>query len=278
MNLEHQNINCVSCLNYENCKKLENKYFDDLMETGGNWRSLLDDGKRVGTPIRRCSHAIVKKHLDKFKNSHVLEIGCGPLSEVDLNFCRENNIVYLGIDPERLPIPTLLPSLKLLNGVIYVLFNYYMKYKSCYKRNNFQSYIKDTISSKYLANESFDLIYANNSIEHWHEEIQDVDQSLELYRKDISRCYSLLKPGGQLLVNAPIHVHGNKIFMHGEVDIIEQFFDWNDWGSVVFEHWREQYDDLMPYAPVHRKKAWLDSFGYELKNIWLGNIVAKKQD
>ena len=66
--------------------------------------------------------------------------------------------------------------------------------------------------------------------------------------------------------------------MHGEVDIIEQFFDWNDWGSVVFEHWRDQYDDLMPYAPVHRKKAWLDSFGYELNNIWLGNIVAKKQD
>ena len=66
--------------------------------------------------------------------------------------------------------------------------------------------------------------------------------------------------------------------MHGEVDIIEQFFDWNDWRSVGFEHWREQYDDLMPYAPVLRKKAWLDSFGYELNNIWLGNIVAKKQD
>ena len=133
MNLEHQNINCISCLNYENCKKLENKYFDDLMKTGGDWRSLLDDGKCVGTPIRRCSDAIVKKHLDKFKNSHVLEIGCGPLSEVDLNFCRENNIVYLGIDSERLPIPTLLPSLKLLNGVIHVLFNHYMK-----RRFNFQ--------------------------------------------------------------------------------------------------------------------------------------------
>jgi SAM-dependent methyltransferase len=152
-----------------------------------------------------------------------------------------------------------------------------MKYKSCYKRNNCQSYIKDKVSSKYLSNESFDLIYANNSLEHWYEAIQDIDQSLELYRKDISRCYSLLKPGGFLLVNAPMHLHGNPIFVHAKVDIIEKFFDWNDWESVVFEHWRQQHDDLMPYAPTGRKKAWLDRFGYELRNIWLGNLVAKKQ-
>ncbi len=278
MRIEHQNIHCTSCLNYENCKHLENKLSDALNEHDGNWRSLIHDGRRVDTPIRRCSQAIVKKHLCKFKDSHVLEIGCGPLSEIDVNFCRENNIVYVGIDPERLPTPISMPWFKLLNGMIYVLFNHFIKYKSHYKKNNFQSYIKGTVFSEHLSNESFDLIYANNSIEHWHEEVQDIDQSLELYRRDISRCYSLLRPGGHLLVNLPIHVHGNKIFMHGEVDIIERFFDGNDWGSVVFEHWREQHDDLMPYAPVQRKKAWLSSFGFELTNIWLGNIVAKKRN
>ena len=86
MRIEHQNIHCASCLNYENCKHLENKLSDALNEHDGNWRSLIHDGRRVDTPIRRCSQAIVKKHLCKFKDSHVLEIGCGPLSEIDVNY------------------------------------------------------------------------------------------------------------------------------------------------------------------------------------------------
>jgi len=276
MNLEHQNINCASCLNYENCKELELKYFSDLTEDEGNWRNLFDNGKRVNSPIRRCATTIIKKHLNAFRNSHVLEIGCGPSSELDLEFCTENNASYLGIDPNRLPTPTFPQTFGFLDDVINALLEQYMKHKVSYKRNEFQSYIRGTISSEKLVNECFDLIYANNSIEHWHEEIQDIDESLELYRRDISRCYSLLKPGGQLLINLPIHVHGNPIFMHGKVNIIEQFFDRNAWDSIIFEHWRERYDDLMPYAPGARKRVWVERFGYELKNIWLGNLVAKK--
>ena len=74
MNLEHQNINCASCLNYGNCKQLELKYFSDLTEDEGNWRNLFDNGKRVNSPIRRCATTIIKKHLNAFRNSHVLEM------------------------------------------------------------------------------------------------------------------------------------------------------------------------------------------------------------
>ena len=30
--------------------------------------------------------------IEKFKNSSVLEIGCGPISEINYQFCKENNI------------------------------------------------------------------------------------------------------------------------------------------------------------------------------------------
>ena len=151
-----------------------------------------------------------------------------------------------------------------------------MTHKNYYKRNSYQLYIKNKFPSKYLLPESFDLIYSNSSIEHWHESIEDSDQSLELYKKDISFCYKILKPGGYLLINTPIHVHGNKIFVHGKIEKIEKFFNYDYWKSITFEHWREQFDDLMPYAPVHRKKAWINKYGYDFNNIWIGNIVAKK--
>ena len=79
-----------------------------------------------------------------------------------------------------------------------------------------------------------------------------------------------------LLINCPIHVHGNIIFMMGNIDMIECFLDNGLWESVTFEHWREKHDDLLPYAPDHRKQAWRDKYGIDLLNIWLLNIVAKK--
>ena len=82
-----------------------------------------------------------------------------------------------------------------------------------------------------------------------------------------------MKPGGHLLINTPIHVHGNKIFVHGKIEKIEKFFNYDYWKSITFEHWREQFDDLMPYAPVHRKKAWINKYGYDFNNFEPGRFV-----
>ena len=280
MQINHCRINCLSCSNYINCKEIENKYGAVLAKNNENWRAIFDNGKRVGTPIRRCSHAIVKKHLDKFKNKKVLEIGCGPASEIGYKFCHENNIVYTGIDPDRLPslnsFTTFICDCYFMNRLRNRILTYHIKKKKLIKKNNLQSYMKDVFPSKYLLQESFDLIYANNSIEHWHQKIENSKGAIALYKNDISHCYKLLKPGGQLLINFPVHVHGNILFVLGAIEKIEQFFDCDQWESVVLEHWRQQHDDLMPYAPVHRKKFWIDTYGVELNNIWLGNFVAKK--
>ena len=71
---------------------------------GENWREIYyPEGGRVGTPIRRCSLAMVDRYKHLFTDRDVLEIGCGPLSLITEEFCREHRVHYVGIDPVRLP-------------------------------------------------------------------------------------------------------------------------------------------------------------------------------
>ncbi len=100
----HKNINCKSCVKYIECKSIESKHVNKLKELEGNWRALFDSGQRVGTPIRRCSHAIVETYRKNFIDKLILEIGCGSSSEIDYKFCNQNNVEYIGLDPERLPL------------------------------------------------------------------------------------------------------------------------------------------------------------------------------
>jgi len=274
--IHHKNINCRSCRKYTKCKSIEFRFRNKLRELDGNWRALFDNGRRLGTPIRRCSHAIVEEHRDKFRNKQVLEIGCGPSSEIDYEFCLHNNIQYMGIDPKRLPFH-FIPHIRgksIQYKIVIFLLNLF-KIKKWPKRNKYQRYILDYFPSKMLESFSFDLIYGNSTIEHWREDDDDVDRSLKLYQGDIVHCYNLLRPGGKLLINCPIHVHGNPIFVRGRVDLIERFFA-DKWKSVVFEHWRESFDDLMPYCPKHRKKPFKEIYHIDLVNIWILNIVATK--
>lgn len=77
------------------------------------------------------------------------------------------------------------------------------------------------------------------------------------------------------MIDAPMFVHGNIWFMRGDVEMLESFFS-NKWQSIVFEHWREQYDKLMPYCPKRRQRAFREERGIDLHNIWMLNIVATK--
>ena len=245
----HKQVNCNSCLNYSTCRNIEAKYRDALLENEGNWRAIFQDGKRIGTPIRRCSHSIVKTYLNRFHNKTMLEIGCGPQSEIDYNFCRNNTIQYVGIDPERLP-PLYIPGTrgKSIQDKLFTGALRFFRSTRHPHRNSHQRYILDAFPSRHLKAETFDLIYGNSTVEHWHQHQKDLERSLELYKADFRQCYKLLKPGGALLINCPIFVHGNRIFMEGRIDLIEDFLE-DQWSSVVIEHWRQQHDDLMPYCP-----------------------------
>lgn len=269
-------INCKSCLKYKECKLIEDRFRNELEQLDGNWRALFDNGRRVGTPTRRCSHAIVEKHRDKFKGKNVLEIGCGPSSEIDYIFCNQNSVQYTGLDPERLPLYFIPYTVgKRLQNKIFISLFKLLNIRKLPKLNLHQRYIRDYYPTKHLSRGSFDLIYGNSTIEHWHEKVDDTDYSLKLYREDIEQCYNLLKPGGKLLINCPMYVHGNRIFLLGQVNVIKHFFS-NKWKSVEFEHWRESYDDLLPHCPKKRKRGFKERYKIDLENIWLLNIIASK--
>lgn len=86
----------------------------------------------------------------------------------------------------------------------------------------------------------------------------------------------MLKDEGTLLINCPIYVHGNKLFMQGKIEIIKNIFMHNKWKRLIFEYWRKDHSDLMPYCPHARKEYFKKQFNIDLDNIWLLNVVAEK--
>lgn len=276
--IERRECSCEKCVSYNLCKHIEERFHNQIVADKGNWREIYDSGQRVGTPIRRCAQTVFKSYKNAFFNKQVLEIGCGCLSELDKEFCQEYKVDYVGIDPERLP------GVFIDNGPVFLrraqnkvmpkilkLFNV-----KKYRLNKYQHYIRDSFPSRKLKDKSSELIYGNSTIEHWHEKENNVERSVEAYKNDIDECYRLLCQGGVLLMNCPIYVHGNILFMRGQVSIIEGIFENGNWRKVTFEYWRRNYSGLMPYCPQVRKEYFNNEFGIDLKNIWLLNIVAEK--
>jgi SAM-dependent methyltransferase len=211
-------------------------------------------------------------HSDFFKNKDLLEIGCGGSSKLDEMFCQTYKTRYVGIDPVSLPLikAKLLPSKKLQIFLTFILTRLGWMRWSKWRRH-----ILDSFPTRKLRGMLFDTIYANNSIEHWNEDLVDFEESIQAYKKDIIECNLLLKPGGILIVNCPIHVHGNVLFITGKVEAIEECFG-DEWSSIVLEYWREQHDDLMPYCPEKRREFFQNKYGINLTNIWTINIIATK--
>jgi SAM-dependent methyltransferase len=63
----------------------------------------------------------------------------------------------------------------------------------------------------------FDIVLSNQSIEHWFEYGVSVAAGLN----EINR---VLKPGGRVVVNFPIHLHGHPCFLKGDFAAIDQWF------------------------------------------------------
>lgn len=64
---------------------------------------------------------------------------------------------------------------------------------------------------------SFDVVVSNQSIEHWYEYGVDVNRGLSEIRRT-------LKEGGRAVINFPIHLHGQKMFVLGDFAAIDDEF------------------------------------------------------
>lgn len=271
--VRHVDVNCGACRSYAHCKELETRFAPELAANGGNWRAIFHpDGGRVGTPIRRCALAMLTRHAHLFEDRDVLEVGCGPLSPITEDFCRKHRTRYVGIDPARLPVVEV-PWLP-LRGLQRRVFARLVPW-GLHRRSRPRRFILDRFPSARLRGHAFDLIYGSSTIEHWHEDIAEREATIEAYRADIRECFRLLRPGGTLMMDAPMFVHGNRGFMRGDVAMVETFFG-EEWSSVTFEHWREGHDDLAPYRPAHRVRVFRETYGIELENIWIVNLLATR--
>lgn len=63
----------------------------------------------------------------------------------------------------------------------------------------------------------FDLVLSNQSIEHWHEYGVTLNEG-------VAEIYRVLKPGGVAVINFPVHLHGHRIFVKGNLSELEMVF------------------------------------------------------
>lgn len=169
--------------------------------------------------VKACEIAVLKKHQPNFRGD-ILEVGCG-IFKGPKKAVLAQGCKYYGLDP-RWPDN---PSMNFFNGsAAHIPFE----------------------------SETFDWVLAFSSIEHWDEKGDSIENGL-------SEIHRVLKPGGYLLVAAPIHNHGHNIFYYGSLGVIRDLFNDGDWAEVDFELWGRNSSPLPPIKEWMHEKHRIDS-------------------
>lgn len=182
----------------------------------GNVSKLIASGREIdgrvenNLVLRSCIWGMLNKHADRFEGD-ILEVGYGAWKGTR-RFLRGKKIKvnrWHGLDPKAPDDP----SRRLYKG---------------------------TVSDIPTDDCTFDWVIAFSTMEHWCE----FGDSLESGLQEIHR---VLKPGGMLLLEAPMFVHGDERFHFGEVNVIKRIVMGLPW-DVQFEEWRK---DHFPLEPVY---------------------------
>ena len=177
-------------------------------------------------PLGSCAIPIVKGYLDFIQpGMRVLEIGCGSWDLVK-SHCQKVGAVYEGIDTEA---------------------EYYGKKTVATRLEN--------LANLSFPDEHFDIVIGNQTMEHWPENGCSLEWGL-------FQCFRVCKSNGQVLLNVPIHFHGSKIFMLGNIDAIKALFssfsnrvNLTKWGSPSIP-----FNNLFPwpgYSQLEQKPAYV---------------------
>jgi SAM-dependent methyltransferase len=166
-------------------------------------------------PTGACTIAIVESYLPEIKaGMSVLEVGCGTWSKI-IDHCKKVGAKYEGLDvqSEYYGIPCVATRL-------------------------------ENLAQLSFADEQFDLIIGNQTMEHWGE--HGCTPEWGLYQ-----CFRVLKPGGRVFMNVPIHFHGTKDFVHGRKENLKKMFG-NFSKTIEMESWGDPTNPLPPYYPHPR--------------------------
>jgi SAM-dependent methyltransferase len=159
--------------------------------------------------VRACVVAISDEYCQLIQpGMRVLEIGCGTWSPIQRR-CAELGVAWEGIDAS----------------------DTYFGERTIATRI-------ESVENLSFEDESFDLVIGNQTLEHWNEFGCRPEAGLW-------QCFRACRVGGRVLMNVPIHFHGSRIFVEGDMAAIEGLF--RPFSSEVkMEPWRRQSAPLPP--------------------------------
>jgi SAM-dependent methyltransferase len=212
-----------------------------------------------GTPLRKCVVAATEAHLRGANGLSVLELGYGARS-FGKHVIEASGGTWTGVEPG---IPGTGPRRIGTGG---------------------HGHAGDIP----FADETFDIAFGNQSLEHW-EEGHHLQTDKPGYEECLAEVWRVLKPGGSVYLDAPIHLHGHEMFIVGDVARILGMFDPALWRDVVAEKWRYEHAPLPPYpTPGTDSAGWknsIKSYGADVVDaaqrrgtVWLLTVTAHKRD
>ncbi len=139
-------------------------------------------------PLGACMIPIVEEYLTQIQpQMKVLDVGCGSWTRIK-KYCEQVGAVYEGIDPQKIYIG----------------------------KETVATRIENLAELSYEDN-YFDLVIGNQTMEHWGENGCTILWGLY-------QCFRVCKPNGKVMINVPIHFHGTKEFMLGDLMSIKSAF------------------------------------------------------
>lgn len=212
-----------------------------------------------GTPLRKCVVAAIEAHFhDVAPGEEVLEIGFGRFT-LARNLVRRGGGRWSGIDPAQ-------PS---------------ERGAALGRGGHGQA------AAIPFPGATFDRVYGIQTFEHWGQRAV-AGRSPSDYADCIAEIHRVLKPGGRVYLDAPIHFHGHEMFIAGDVERIRAQFDPAHWSDLVVERWRLDHEPLVAYPPSERaQQDWpVEIVSYpperieeirEAASVWLMTFEARKR-
>jgi SAM-dependent methyltransferase len=170
--------------------------------------------KKGMSPLREIVVNINKnliEDISKGKKIKLLEIGCGSWSYIKDNL--PSNVEWFGIEP--------------------------LMYKDG-KRSIATK--KGSVESIPYKSNSFDIVLANQSMEHWYE-------YGVTFKKAISEISRVLKKSGYISINSPLRLHGHKYFTDCKLSSIKNLF--------VHRYWKRK--KFMTLFPTQKYCGWKEN-------------------
>lgn len=216
-------------------------------------------GVPFGSPLRKCVVAATEAHLRGAKGLNALELGYGARS-FGKHVIEASGGVWTGVEPGM----TGTGPRRIGSGG--------------------HGHAGDIP----FADGTFDIAFGNQSFEHW-EEGHHLQTDKPGYKECLAEVWRVLKPGGFVYLDAPIHLHGHEMFIVGDVTRILGMFDPVLWRDVVAEKWRYEHAPLPPYpTPALDASGWrtaIKSYGADVVDaakrrgtVWLLTVTARKRD